>query len=68
MMQLNIDSLTFVSILAQIEAAYDIEFEEDDIINLLDCETLGDLTDLIVEISENDSLASLPDLEPKPGS
>lgn len=43
MMDLNIDSLTFVSILAQVEAVFEIEILPDDIIDLLEADCVDDV-------------------------
>lgn len=47
MLELNMDSLTFVSVLAQIEAVYDIEFAADEILAFLSAGSVHELSGMV---------------------
>jgi acyl carrier protein len=41
------DSLTFVAVLAQVEAVYDVEFQSDEILECLTASSVGELSAMV---------------------
>jgi len=51
------DSLTFVSVLAQIEAVYDVEFQSNEMLDFLSADRVGELSRKISRV--------ITDLQPR---
>lgn len=50
LLELDLDSLTLVAILTQVEAAYNVELTADDLIGALDAHTLASLIDTLAAV------------------
>lgn len=56
-LELRMDSLTFVSVLAQIEAVYDVEFQSNEMLDFLSADRVGELSRKISRV--------ITDLQPR---